>query len=623
MVMILLLLLLIASAVLAFVATKMVTFRRRLIQSEAQLANERARYNHDMKQWHDYSAKLKAHIQRLSKYAACVDAEDRAEELLRSAQATLDKANGEAGAIVAKAQEQAKVLDGQAAALVEEARREADAIVAEARQQAKGLGDQGVALLEKARGEADSIAVEARKQAKALRDDASSLLDSATAQAGKIVEAAHKRAEEIAGSAYEALQNAALYERTVTAMKNTIEGYGDQYLVPGHSLLDDLAEDFGHTQAGQEFKQAKERTKSMIRNGTAATCDYVENRRRDTAIDFVIDAFNGKVDSVLSRVRYDNAGTLEQEIRDAFSLVNFNGKAFRSAQVTEQFLDARLDELKWAAIVQQLKLDEREEQRRIKEQLREEEKARKEYERAIRDAAKEEDMLRRAMEKARQQVEQASAEQRTKYEQQLLELGQRLKEAEERNQRALSMAQLTRRGHVYIISNIGSFGEHVYKIGLTRRLEPLDRIRELGDSSVPFEFDVHALILSDDAPALETQLHNHFILMQMNKVNHRKEFFQVDLKHIREEVEKMELNVKWTMTAEARQYRESLAVEQAIKDNPAARDAWVKRQLELEPIVNEDIEDSPLAIGESRAVANDEDGAYVESQDAESGRISA
>jgi hypothetical protein len=99
----------------------------------------------------------------------------------------------------------------------------------------------------------------------------------------------------------------------------------------------------------------------------------------------------------------------------------------------------------------------------------------------MRDAAKEEDLVRKAMEKAQQQMQQASAEQRIKFEMQLLELEEKLKLAEERNQRALSMAQQTKRGHVYIISNIGSFGENVYKIGLTRRLEPLDRVRELGD----------------------------------------------------------------------------------------------------------------------------------------------
>jgi len=87
---------------------------------------------------------------------------------------------------------------------------------------------------------------------------------------------------------------------------------------------------------------------------------------------------------------------------------------------------------------------------------------------------------------------------------------------------------LTASEHVYVISNVGSFGENVSKIGLTRRLEPLDRIRELGDASVPFEFDVHTLIRSDDAPALEHALHQRFVRNQVNKVNARKEFFRVD-----------------------------------------------------------------------------------------------
>jgi len=146
-------------------------------------------------------------------------------------------------------------------------------------------------------------------------------LDSATVQAGTIVEMANKRAEEIAGSAYEAMKNASLYEETVKAMKNIIDGYGDQYIMPGHSLLDDLSEEFGYTEAGNELKKARERTKLMVRNNTAATCEYVEQNRRTTAINFVIDAFTGKVDSILSRVKHDNAGTLEREIRDAFTLV--------------------------------------------------------------------------------------------------------------------------------------------------------------------------------------------------------------------------------------------------------------------------------------------------------------
>ena len=87
-------------------------------------------------------------------------------------------------------------------------------------------------------------------------------------------------------------------------------------------------------------------------------------------------------------------------------------------------------------------------------------------------------------------------------------------------------------GYVYIISNIGSFGENVYKIGMTRRLEPMERIKELGGASVPFTFDVHAMVFTEDAPKLESKLHEIFRDKEVNKVNHRKEFFKVDLSEI-------------------------------------------------------------------------------------------
>ncbi len=483
--------------------------------------------------------------------------------------------------------------------VVEDADGKAKEILAAAKAEEDKATSSAVQIVEMANAEAASTLSEARQKAKTLREEAGKVLDSATVQAGKIIDVANKKAEEIAGSAYEAMKNVDQLESTAKAMKNIIEGYGDEFLVIGHSMLDDLAEEFGFTEAGVELKNARERSRLMVRNGTAATCEYVEAKRKDTAINFVIDAFNGKVDSILSRVKNDNAGKLEQEIKDAFTAVNYNGKAFREARITPEYMSSRIDELKWAAIAQQIKLEEREEQRRIKEQIREEEKARRDYERAIREAAKEEDLLRKAIEKAQVQIAQASEEQKAKYEQQLAGLAERLKAAEEKNQKALSMAQQTKRGYVYIISNIGSFGEDVYKIGVTRRLEPMDRIRELGDSSVPFGFDVHAMIFSEDAPALENQLHKHFVMMQMNKVNYRKEFFKVAIAHIREEVEKFGLTSKWTMAALAREYHESMAIEKAIKADPAKRDAWVQRQLVLEPA-------SFLVRGET---AEDEDGA--------------
>jgi DNA repair exonuclease SbcCD ATPase subunit len=348
-------------------------------------------------------------------------------------------------------------------------------------------------------------------------------------------------------------------------------------------LLDQLAEHFGHTAAGEGLKAARDQSRRMVEQGQAAACDYVETNRRDTAIRFVIDAFNGRADAILTRTKSDNFGTLEQEIRDAFGIVNLNGQAFRNARILPSYLEARLAELKWAVVVQELREKERDEQRRIAEQIREEEKARRDYERAIREAARDEERLRQAMETVQRQVREATETQKAKYEQQLQDLAAKLKEAEEKNQRALSMAQQTRRGHVYIISNVGSFGEHTYKIGLTRRLEPLDRIRELGDSSVPFEFDVHAMIFSEDAPALEARLHRHFVEAQVNKINPRKEFFRVDLGHIRDQIEKLGLAASWTMVAAAAEYRESLALEKAMMENPAVRRTWIQRQWEFDP----------------------------------------
>lgn len=339
-----------------------------------------------------------------------------------------------------------------------------------------------------------------------------------------------------------------------------VEGYGDRYLVPTRSLLDDLAADFGHTAAGESLKTAREQSQRMVVLGEAAECGYADPSRRDMAIRFVVDAFNGRVDGLLSRSRSENHGTLEQSIRDAFSLVNLNGKAFRDARIRPAYLDARLAELRWAVITQELKAKEREEQQAIREQIREEEKARREYERAQAQAKKEEELIRTAMEKARREAEAAGGEERARFEARMAELGQRLTEAEARNQRALSMAQQTRKGNVYVISNVGSFGEEVFKIGMTRRLEPLDRVKELGDASVPFAFDVHAMIASDDAPALENLLHNAFDDLRLNKVNYRKEFFRLPLDRLRGFLTEKGIETSFTMAAEAREYRETQAL---------------------------------------------------------------
>lgn len=466
--------------------------------------------------------------------------------------------------------------------------------VRDAEQAASQLREQAEALLVRARVEAEEVRAGAQREAEELRraartanaearSKADSLLKDANIRAERLIRDAELRAESIAGDAYKALQEAKGLEQAVAAMRNLIEGYGDRYLIPTYSFLDQLAEAYGFEEAGRELKHARARSQILVTSGRAAACDYVERQRKETALRFVLDAFNGKVDTILSRVKSDNVGTLEQQIRDAFALVNHNGAAFRSARITPEYLESRLEELKWASAVMLLKEKEREEQRRIRERMREEERARREIERALKEAAKEEEAIQKAIAKVQEQALRATEEQRAQYELKLADLQARLAEAEAKNQRAMSMAQQTKAGHVYVISNIGSFGENVFKIGMTRRLDPFDRVRELGDASVPFPFDVHAMIWSEDAPALENSLHKRFVTAQVNKVNPRKEFFRVAISELRDVVEASGAHAVWTIAAQAAQYRETLAIERSLMRQDEESKKWLEHQLSVTP----------------------------------------
>jgi len=472
-------------------------------------------------------------------------------------------------------------------AALKDAETEVQKILVDAVAEATALRQEAKRLVDQTHEAAAEERMRAQLRVKEIGEQADALLTQATRDAGRIVADAEKRAEQIGGDAYTALRDKQLLEQAAAAMRNIIEGYGDRYITPTHSVLDDLAIEFGYDAAGVALKSAREQSRRMVEKGEAAACDYVEAHRREIAIRFVIDAFNGRVDAILSRAKHDNYGTLEQEIRDAFSLVNLNGQAFRNARILPAYFDARLAELKWAAVVQELARKQREEQRYLKERLRDEEKARKEYEEKMRQAAKEEELKKRAVEEAEQKVASATMEQKAYYEQELQKLRQELADA---TQRALTIAQQTKKGHVYIISNVGSFGEGVYKIGLTRRPEPQDRVDELGGASVPFEFDIHALIESENAPALEHKLHKQLLPLQLNKINSRKEFFRVSLADIHGEVEKLnqgeDFTVKlWTEKAIATEYRDSLDIENdpQKKENCIKRQqAWSARQLQLD-----------------------------------------
>jgi hypothetical protein len=246
------------------------------------------------------------------------------------------------------------IVDAEAAArsMVEEATGRAAAIVAESKQNAESVLAEARARLQATAVDASGLRASAVAEAERSRERGVALLTEAETNAAAIVEQAKRRADEIAGEAQRAIETADRFEQTAQAMKNVIEGYGDQYVIPTFGLLDELAETFGFAEAGQKLKAARENVRDMIRNDSAAMCDYVEHNRRTTAIEFVLDAFNGKVDSTLADVRHDNFGTLQQKIKDAYSIVNNNGAAFRSARITNEYLTARLEELRWAVVAQ-------------------------------------------------------------------------------------------------------------------------------------------------------------------------------------------------------------------------------------------------------------------------------
>ncbi len=193
-----------------------------------------------------------------------------------------------------------------------------------------------------------------------------------------------------------------------------------------------------------------------------------------------------------------------------------------------------------------------------REKEREEREAQREYERAIKKALKDEEKAQEALEQKKREMAEAQTQEKIqKLQEQIKGLEKALVEARELRERAMSMAQQTKIGYVYVISNIGSFGKDIYKIGMTRRLDPMERVMELSNASVPFPFDVHTFIYSEDAPALEADLHRRFDAKKVNSINYRKEYFHVTLDEIKAALKEKGVDANFIDEPDAFQYRES------------------------------------------------------------------
>lgn len=287
--------------------------------------------------------------------------------------------------------------------------------------------------------------------------------------------------------------------------------------------------------------------------------NYTNKRTISSNVKQLLRSFNTECQAIINDLSIKNIDSSRSKFEKSYNTLN---KLYEldNVQITPKFYELKLQELTLNySYIQQLE-NEKEQQRAIREQLVEEEKVRKEIEREKAKLEKEETQFKNEISKLMKYMSKTTVDvEKQLYIDKIKELEDKLNLLEKDKENVLQREQNTRAGFVYIISNIGSFGENIYKIGMTRRLEPMDRIKELGDASVPFPFDVHALIFSDDAPALENILHQTFKENQVNKINTRKEFFNIDLEKIKEIVKNNYNNtVDFTDYAEAYEYRESL-----------------------------------------------------------------
>lgn len=310
--------------------------------------------------------------------------------------------------------------------------------------------------------------------------------------------------------------------------------------------------------------------KQMVRDGKAAIArrdwqvggSAAEGKRMTKQyLKVLLRDFNAECDAAVAIVSWNNVTRMEERIQKSFNAINELGTVMEMS-IAAPYLRTKLAELRLAYEYEERRYQEREEQRRAREQMREEERVQRELEKAKEEAEKDEARYQKALQKAREEAAQAEGAKLDKLQTQIQGLEAQLLQAQQQKERAVSRAQLTKSGNVYVISNVGSFGERVFKIGMTRRLEPLERVYELGDASVPFPFDVHAMIFSDNAPELERKLHVRFNNARKNWVNPRKEFFEADLDDIETFLQTTGLKADFIRLAEAKEYRETLSLRQ-------------------------------------------------------------
>ena len=358
-------------------------------------------------------------------------------------------------------------------------------------------------------------------------------------------------------------------EQTINKKNEQIIWLDDEILVQEFGLYKPQFEFANSLDYKEKLAQIRAKQKQLIKDNMAVNgnTDWQVNGSAAKGRKMVSDtqklllrAFNTECDELVSKVKYTNFDSSLNRIYKSASAISKLGSVM-NISISSAYLTSKATELRLAFEYQQKKQEEKEAQKAARAELREAAKLQKEIEAQRKKIEKEQTHYQTAYEHLLKQLEQSPDDtallvKKAELENQLQDIDKAIKDIDyrEANQRA---------GYVYVISNIGAFGPDIYKIGMTRRLDPQDRVDELGDASVPFNFDVHAMIFSDNAPALEAALHRAFEDRKLNMVNTRREFFHVTLDEIKDVVKKnFDKTVEFVDVPDAEQYRISLKMHQ-------------------------------------------------------------
>ncbi len=353
----------------------------------------------------------------------------------------------------------------------------------------------------------------------------------------------------------------------IKELKKDIITFSDEILVQDFGLYEPRYSFINADAYKAELTNIRNKQKAMIKDGSAVSgsIDWQINGSAAQGRKMIKDmqklllrAFNSECDEIIGKVKYNNYDASVKKMERSFNAIAKLGVTM-SVSIISNYYDLKIQELRLALEYQIQKQREKEEKAELRAQQREEARLQKELKEQRKNIDKERKHYEQALSNINKQISSSSDEniedlnkKKEEIIQSLSDIDTKIKDIDyrEANQKA---------GYVYIISNIGSFGEGIYKIGMTRRLNPQERVDELGDASVPFKFDVHAMIFSEDAPALEAKLHRAFEDRKLNLVNQRREFFKVSLDEIKEVVKNnFDKTVEFVEVPDADQYRISL-----------------------------------------------------------------